>query len=162
MSKHDHCYKCGAKITNRNESERPLECINCIDVDYKLMDHMHCIKCGVKIKKGEVACEQCFFGVSDQAKISPFVVDLSVLEPYKVIKDADIINMDEYRFNQKKAVAVANRKQVQIIYECPCEVERKHKHHWNYEKPLEVMLLCPQCHGAEHRRLNRLKKVSAV
>lgn len=47
-----------------------------------------------------------------------------------------------------------------ITYECPCDAE-KQKHHFDYERPLEVMLLCRKCHGAEHRRLRSLTTAQA-
>lgn len=35
---------------------------------------------------------------------------------------------------------------------------RLQKHHWSYEKEhwLDVVWLCPSCHGKEHKRLNEL------
>ncbi len=38
------------------------------------------------------------------------------------------------------------------------EVEKLHGHHPDYNKPLEVIWLCPACHGAEHKRLNQEKR----
>lgn len=42
-----------------------------------------------------------------------------------------------------------------IIYECPCKTTKKIHHHYNYDRPLEVMLLCHSCHGKEHSRLSK-------
>ena len=47
---------------------------------------------------------------------------------------------------------------VKILYECPCISEKKVKHHFDYSRPYEVILLCNKCHGLEHKRLNKLKK----
>ena len=35
-----------------------------------------------------------------------------------------------------------------------------HGHHWSYEEVhwLDVMWLCPSCHGAEHKRLNEIAR----
>ena len=43
---------------------------------------------------------------------------------------------------------------VQVLYECPCEKDRKEKHHFDYARPYEVLLLCEKCHKAEHSRLH--------
>jgi len=43
-----------------------------------------------------------------------------------------------------------------IIYECPCIHKRKIKHHFDYKRPYEVILLCPSCHRKEHVRLRNL------
>ena len=40
-----------------------------------------------------------------------------------------------------------------VLYECPCDVEKKHNHHPDYSKPFEVHKLCYRCHLAEHMRL---------
>ena len=40
-----------------------------------------------------------------------------------------------------------------------CEETKKlHGHHADYNKPLEVIWLCPKCHGLEHKRLNEIKR----
>lgn len=44
---------------------------------------------------------------------------------------------------------------LQIIYECPCKIERKEYHHFDYFRAYEVIKLCARCHGLEHRRLNK-------
>lgn len=43
-----------------------------------------------------------------------------------------------------------------ILYECPCDAEKKHNHHHDYERPLEVIRLCHSCHIKEHKRLRSL------
>jgi hypothetical protein len=40
----------------------------------------------------------------------------------------------------------------------PCEQcgDKAHAHHENYDKPLEVVWLCPKHHSARHREMKRL------
>jgi hypothetical protein len=41
---------------------------------------------------------------------------------------------------------------------CGTEDKKLHKHHWSYleEHWLDVVWLCPKCHGTEHKRLNEI------
>ena len=39
-----------------------------------------------------------------------------------------------------------------------CGEKKVHGHHPNYKKPLEVIWLCKDCHGAEHKKLHAKKK----
>ena len=41
---------------------------------------------------------------------------------------------------------------VKIIYECCHENCEKFKHHYNYKRAYEVILLCKSCHVKEHMR----------
>jgi hypothetical protein len=43
-----------------------------------------------------------------------------------------------------------------VIFECLCNSENKHNHHFDYSRPYEVLRLCPSCHAAEHKRLRSL------
>jgi hypothetical protein len=45
-----------------------------------------------------------------------------------------------------------------IIYECRCDHPNKVFHHFDYSKPYDVILLCPECHRIEHRRLKNLEQ----
>jgi len=47
-----------------------------------------------------------------------------------------------------------------ILYECPCNVEKKHLHHPDYRFPHILVKLCPACHSAEHKRLRALEKLA--
>lgn len=51
--------------------------------------------------------------------------------------------------------------QLNILYECPCSAQGKHRHHFDYTKPFDVIILCDSCHAAEHKRLRSLS-ASAV
>lgn len=46
--------------------------------------------------------------------------------------------------------------QLNILYECPCSAPGKHRHHFDYTKPFDVIILCDSCHAAEHKRLRSL------
>ena len=42
-----------------------------------------------------------------------------------------------------------------ITYECPCNNDKKHLHHPDYDRPLLVVKLCPSCHAQETSRLSK-------
>jgi hypothetical protein len=50
---------------------------------------------------------------------------------------------------------------ITVLTECPCNYPMKHKHHPDYNKPFEVIRLCPSCHAAEHKRLRSLQPALA-
>ena len=60
----------------------------------------------------------------------------------------------QYRANLKMR---ANMDKLTIIYECPCDNDKKHLHHPDYDRPLLVAKLCPSCHQQEHSRLGTRK-----
>lgn len=45
---------------------------------------------------------------------------------------------------------------VTVLYECPCKVEQKHNHHFDYERPYDVIRLCMKHHMVEHKRLRSI------
>ena len=45
---------------------------------------------------------------------------------------------------------------VNVVYECRCESDKKHNHHFDYSRPFEVIRLCPSCHSAEHKRIKNI------
>lgn len=59
---------------------------------------------------------------------------------------------------------IASKGKLTILYECSCDIpaEKKLKHHPDYNKLNEVMLLCRRCHSAEHKRLRSLAMAQAV
>ncbi len=61
---------------------------------------------------------------------------------------------------RKGAYSKMRQGKINIIYECPCKKEKKHNHHFNYDRPLEVMRLCVSCHKKEHSRLNAQSDLS--
>ena len=46
-----------------------------------------------------------------------------------------------------------NSHMVNIISECDCAADTKIRHHFDYSRPYDVVLLCSLCHFAEHRKL---------
>jgi hypothetical protein len=82
-------------------------------------------------------------------------------EYYKKYK-SEIIKRD-FMWNKSnpeksKARALANSYPNLLVIkgECSCDVEKKQKHHPDYSKPFEVVILCASCHAAEHARLRSL------
>lgn len=77
------------------------------------------------------------------------------------------INDSEYYDKQRSIIKNAaykeiNGKTLTIIYECPCKTTKKDNHHYNYNRPLEVVRLCRSCHTKEHYRLKLLADQSAT
>lgn len=78
--------------------------------------------------------------------------------------DADeydiLYGIDDSEFYDRQRAVIRNAayqkmygKKLTIIYECPCKTTKKDNHHYNYNRPLEVMRLCRPCHLKEHHRL---------
>ena len=61
---------------------------------------------------------------------------------------------------QQQARRAVFKGTIKRLYKCErCEeTENLQGHHPDYSKPLEVLWLCPKCHGAEHARLNEIKR----
>jgi hypothetical protein len=57
-----------------------------------------------------------------------------------------------------QVIAYSNPKAITIHYECPCSHTKKHNHHFDYSRPLDVIRLCPTCHRVEHKRLRAERK----
>jgi hypothetical protein len=55
--------------------------------------------------------------------------------------------------SQTETNRIARNGDLIILYECACDVEKKLRHHPDYSKPAEVMLLCRKCHAQEHKRI---------
>jgi hypothetical protein len=79
------------------------------------------------------------------------------MEEYDVIYGIDTsdFKMHELRTTvQRGAYRKMRGEKLNILYECPCKTSKKVNHHFNYDRPLEVMRLCISCHRREHIRLN--------
>ena len=69
--------------------------------------------------------------------------------------DTSDFKMHEFRTTvQQGAYRKMRGEKLNILYECPCKTSKKVNHHFNYDRPLEVMRLCISCHRREHIRLN--------
>lgn len=55
--------------------------------------------------------------------------------------------------NKVKSIVQQNSDKLIVLKECNCN-RKKIRHHPNYNKPLEIELLCRQCHWKEHERLS--------
>jgi len=55
-------------------------------------------------------------------------------------------------------IARHHPEKVNVLYECQCKSTRKCRHHFSYQLPFDVFLLCYKCHGAEHAEINRFYK----
>ena len=54
------------------------------------------------------------------------------------------------------AIYKANDHKAKLIILCACNHDgKKMKHHPDYDKPLEVELLCYKCHFRKHAQLNK-------
>ena len=65
-------------------------------------------------------------------------------------------NKDHYNIKQRSNHMVYKYpERVVVLYVCPCDVENKIKHHFDYSRPFEVYLLCHKCHTWFHGRIRR-------
>lgn len=63
-------------------------------------------------------------------------------------------------------LATIYKDRLTILYECSCNIpsDQKDRHHPDYSKPLEVMLLCHRCHMKWHSKVKQeaIQTASAV
>lgn len=67
--------------------------------------------------------------------------------------------MTKYVYPEKiraQSLCNAHPDRVNIVNECLCTHERKHRHHFDYSRPYDIVLLCPHCHAQEHKNRKRV------
>lgn len=74
-------------------------------------------------------------------------------DDFDVMFGVDSTAFDFFAKERKSAYNIMKSNKVHILYECPCSNPKKQRHHYNYSRPTEVLLLCPSCHRKEHSRL---------
>ena len=68
----------------------------------------------------------------------------------------DSCKLDKYKFRNKidrNDFIRENETGLKILYECKCRNEFKINHHFDYDRPKEIIKLCRSCHRIEHWRL---------
>jgi len=101
-------------------------------------------------------CQSCFSDEKRKGKSGHYCkkCGASLIEkPYKTSSGFIVWSAAKYTICQSCKID-----RTEILYECRCKHPKKHKHHFDYNRPNEVILLCPACHGAEHARLNKIKE----
>ena len=56
--------------------------------------------------------------------------------------------------NSTQNLVAKYKNNLTILGKCKHANRKKERHHPDYGKPLEVFLLCPPCHGFEHKIIN--------
>lgn len=81
------------------------------------------------------------------------VIDAEEYDILYGINDGDFYDRQQRSVIKNAAYKEINGKTLTVIYECPCKTTKKDNHHYNYNRPLEVVRLCRSCHVKEHHRL---------
>ena len=137
---------------------------------------MRCCHCNIKIERESLSspfqntclCSECQDDYMDEMDSdSPSVYFLKIQESIKRFKNGEKIDgvqsksMAVERWKKSHPLEISTSelcKQyptlVKVLYECPCDKESKHNHHFDYSRPFEVIRLCNICHRKEHGRLN--------
>lgn len=142
-----YCHYCRTEIkdvTNNGEIipklfSRNCFCDECWEKCFKQIrpanQFVFCVFCGEKIKKGK-----------------------------KFPSVRYCVNCESLTKTPKQYAYSLNRKypdKVKIVYECPCNVVKKVKHHPDYQEPFIIEKICHSCHMAAHQG-KRYKQPSAI
>lgn len=104
------------------------------------------------------ACKECAntLGAEWRSKNPVWIKNYINLNPDLYDKNRETWRQRNPEKEKAKDFASNNPNKLIILSECPCAYPKKHNHHFDYSRPLEVMKLCPTCHIAEHKRLRLL------
>ena len=151
------CNTCGKSYVPNSKTidDRCLECIR----NWSSATGKYCITCGQEIPRIPVS----------RKNRNGKLITVSVYTGYKYCseckdnsrKRASLLAAQQWQKSNPEKVKAhiltrCHPDQLVILYECPCEVEKKYNHHHDYTKPMEVIRLCHKCHRKEHARLRSL------
>ena len=150
--KNMYCVNCGAVLAKYKTQTRAGK-VYYTSAKHTLCDNCKkpkriteiCLVCGEKlIGKQKKYCLKC---KPPRPKINPITNRRSSIKWLKNNHEkAKVSWLARYRYYR-----------VNVLYECPCNHPNKHDHHFDYDRPFEVIRLCPACHSAEHKRLRELE-----
>lgn len=130
----------------------------------------HCITCGADIinRGGAKWCKSCQKSGRREAARTYYKTQ-QYKEAHRRIALDQMDNLAREWQKRNPAKMVASRlarhypELLQILYECPCEINGngKHHHHFDYARPYEVIKLCDSCHMKEEKRLRDLAAQAA-
>lgn len=150
VGKDTYCIECGAVLEKYKRKTRSGNYIS------TSAGKLYCDNCKPQ-KSSKRYCVVCNVLILDKAhKYCP-----DHKPPYKI---NPVINRRTSiawaKNNPKKATASRLARyhsyKVAVIYECPCDSKNKQNHHFDYDRPYEVIRLCPKCHSLENIRLKKV------
>lgn len=97
------------------------------------------------IKKCDEHCKQGF---------TPIVI--------KYGRKQDDIKKDQCRNESRKLVKTRSIKVINECQICGKKHIKLHIHHFNYDDPTQIAILCPSCHLSYHHSVNKLKKIAGA
>lgn len=166
-----YCNSCGKEyaISETVCSGAHYYCDECKDTKRWPIERKYCAMCGeplnrknvkrfrnghpfiASVRSGIYFCEKCREKKQPKYNLTQTDID-ALIDPKK--SPADFIRKAYREY-------WPNKNHVVVVYECACEITNKINHHYDYERPYEVVRLCNRCHRKEHYRLDRLRKAKA-
>jgi hypothetical protein len=161
-----YCSLCG-KRDDTVGMETYYFCTDCSKKPWP-RERLYCAKCGktfehryikssrngqpmfVYRRVGSFFCAECG---KQQPKYNCTEEDMAAL----ITPERAKTDMVQKAYNRYKSA----KQHVIVVYECACETPKKVNHHYDYERPYEVVKLCNSCHRKEHARLDKLRKTKA-